>query len=125
MKKAIDKLKSSCQVLRKSDSSSTITISYLEAIARIRFVIADIASFLNSSSFATEQRYLRQLNDVCIDKAINTTNVAASGEAAGPAVYLLKVLVRQHGFHALNKVFEKYQWIIPKDLCEAESVKHD
>ena len=107
-------MKSSCQVLRKSDPGSAITIDYLEAIAHIRFVVTEIASFLNSNSFATEPRMLQQLNDICVDRAVDFTE--NSGDVTGPTFYLLKVLVRQYGFYAVNKIFTKHQWVIPQGL---------
>lgn len=64
-------------------------------------------------------RLLQQLKIVCTDKIVNTTD---SGDVVGPTVYLLKVLVRQHGFHSLNKVFKQFPWIIPSCLHEAEQV---
>ena len=62
-------------------------------------------------------RLLQQLKSVCTDKIVNTT---ASGDVIGPAVYLLKVLVRQHGFHCLNKVFKQFKWIVPNGIHETD-----
>ena len=126
MRKAIDldKLKLSHNVLQKSDyhGHPTITISYLEAIAHIRFIVTEIVDLFMAGSFTMKTHLLEQLESVCKDKIVNTTDFTAGGDAIGPAVYLLKVFVRQHGLHSLNKAFQQFQWIIPNGLCEAEQV---
>lgn len=83
--------------------------------------MTEIIDFLVAGNFAMKPRLLQQLKSVCTDKTVNTTD---SGDVVGPAVYLLKVLVRQHGFHSLNGIFKQShsQWIIPSDLQEAEQV---
>ncbi len=76
----------------------------------------EIAGFLERGNLAKNPRLLQKLKDIYTDMTVNTTDCSVIGDAAGPAVYLLKVLVRQHGFHSLNRVFKKCQWIIPKGL---------
>ena len=124
MKKIIDKLTLSYKVLKKYHSNPIITVSYLEAIARIRFIMMEIASSLDTGSLAKRPRLLLQLKDVYTDQIINNTctDFPVIGDAAGPAVYLLKVLVRQHGFHSLNKVFKQCQWIVPMGLHEQVAI---
>ena len=120
-RKAIDKLKLSHNVLHQSHSHghTTITISYLEAIAQIRFIVTEIIDLIMAGCFAMKPNLLEQLESVCKDEIVNFT---ASGDAIGPAVYLLKVFVRHHGFYSLNKAFQQFQWIIPSSLCETEQV---
>ena len=61
--------------------------------------------------------------EVCSDPAINTTNFAASDyDIVGPAVYLIKLLVRQYGFPCLRGVFINHNWIVPEDLRTANQV---
>ena len=60
---------------------------------------------------------------VCTDRAINTTDFGASGEdVVGPAVYLLKLLVRQYGFPCLKEVSQQHQWILPEGLRSDDQV---
>ena len=94
----------------------------MEAIAGIRFAITEIATLLKSNSFATKPRLIEQLQSDCTDKSLNSTDFTIIGDAFGPAIYLLKVLVRQHGFFCLNEVFHKYQWIVPKGLHTTDQV---
>lgn len=124
MKKTVDKLTASCTSLRKYHSNPIITISYLEAVARIRFVTADIASSLNCDDYATKPRLVQQLKDVYIDSTINSVDFTDDGvlDAFGPAIYLLKVLIRQHGFSSVNRVFKRYPWVIPKSLLPVDQV---
>lgn len=50
--------------------------------------------------------------EVCTDCDINTTDFSDSGvDVVGPAVYLLKLLVRQFGFPCLKKSSKKHQWL--------------
>lgn len=60
---------------------------------------------------------------ICSDTVINTTVINTSifsstedADVLGPAVYLLKLLVRQFSFPCLKQASEKYLWIVPEGL---------
>lgn len=62
---------------------------------------------------------------VCIDPAVNTTDFGTSNiDILGPAVYLIKLLVRQYGFPCLKTVAEEHQWIVPQGLRTTNQVGH-
>lgn len=128
----IDILYKSHQVLRHYQAEPVINIGYLEGIAGIRFAMMEVATLLYillggiQETFSCQQNHLAlQLiqiaEEVCTDPHINTTNFAES-DAIGPAVYLLKLLVRQYGFSCLKKVSTEYQWVVPRGLRTANQV---
>ena len=97
----------------------------------MRFSIVEIASLLHSDCIVGTVRKSQRLQfqimqlaqGVCTDPAINTTHFGDKAEnVVGPAVYLLKLLVRQYGFPCVKQVSERYQWIVPEDLRTADQV---
>ncbi len=123
----IEILTKSHHVLREYRSNSVINIGYLEGVAGIRFAIMEVARLLHSDLTENPQRLtfdiIHLAEEVCTDPFINTADFAASTEdAVGPALYLLKLLVRQYGFPCLKQVSEKYQWVLPEDLRTTDQV---
>ena len=117
----------SCNTLKDFYPSTVITMSYLEAVAQSRFVLAKIAEFFKSGTITEKTSLLQQLQEVCTNDKINTVTIKDSNNlcAIGPAIFLLKVLLRQYGFPTLNRIFKQHQWIIPKALCQIdEKVLH-
>ena len=118
-------------MLKEYHSNPVITIGYLEGVAGIRFAVMEVASLLHSDCLnATAMRtspwqyqLIQCAVELCADPAINTTDFASSTEdVIGPAVYLLKLLVRQYGFPCLKQVSDQHQWIIPEGLRTANQV---
>lgn len=87
----------------------------------------EVASFFNakcnndSASHASHHHLLPLVKELCLDPVINSTGV----NMVGPALYLIKLLIRQYGFPCLRKVFKNHQWIIPKGLCITDKVRLD
>ena len=123
-------------MLRKFKVEPVISVSYLQGLARVRFAIWEIAALLHShfgQEGKTELLYV-QLSDnenklmqlakkVCTDPSINSTNFRSkNADMSGPAIYLLKLLVRQYGFSLLKQASEKFVWIIPEGLRTADLV---
>ena len=125
-------LAESYEVLKAFKSNPTITIRYLEAVAGIRFAMMEAAVLLHSwfgeqetLIHTQQQQQLFQLmqttENICSDPVINTTNFS-EGDAVGPAIYLLKLLVRRFGFTCLQKISIEQRWIIPEGLRQADQV---
>lgn len=117
-------LAKSHEILKVHKTHPVMNIEYLEGIARTRFALVHIASLLNSH-FITKSRELQPVEfkllefaeKVCRDPIINTTDFNTSTiDVVGPAVYLLKLLVRQYGFSCLNNILEHNTWVIPEGL---------
>ena len=137
-----DKIQATVAILTKSykvfkehkvDPKVTVTIGYLEAVAGIRFSLMEIANLLHSQCSGAQDHFswhdqsefelLQLAENVCTDPAINTKDFTVSGrDVVGPAVYLLKLLVRKYGFPCLKQVSGKLNWIIPKGLCTSDQV---
>ncbi len=127
----VNLLSQSYQVLKAYKADPVINIDYLEAIAKVRFAIMEIAAFLHSH-FSGEEKtdvlHVQQLTEierrlmelakkVCTDHFINSTDFRTkNADMFGPGIYLLKLLARQYGFPLLKQVSEKYVWIIPEGL---------
>ena len=115
--------------LKEFKSSANINIGYLEGIAGIRFAMMEIAKFLPCLFRETVSQEVQQLGfllmqaaeDVCKDPAINSP---VGGDIVGPALYLLKLLVRQQSFPFLKCVSEEYPWIIPEALRTIDQVQY-
>ena len=139
-----DKIQATVAILTKSykvfkehkvDPKVTVTIGYLEAVAGIRFALMEIANLLHSQCSGVRNHMyvgwrdlskfelLQLAENVCTDPAINTSDFTVSGrDVVGPAVYLLKLLVRKYGFPCLKQVYEEFNWIIPEGLHETNQV---
>jgi hypothetical protein len=126
-------LDNSHRTLRHYQADPVISIAYLEGVAGMRYAMMELATLLHSM-FAVEQdrqQYLQLVRlgnqlvqiskEVCTDPAINTTNFA-EGDVIGPAVYLLKLLVRQYGFGCLKKVSAEHEWLVPEGLRTSDQV---
>ncbi len=127
-------LKQFQSVLRDYRSEPLITIDYLEGVAGFRFAFMEITSLLHSNFVdnTVKKSHLEQqlqfeimqlAEELCGDPVINTIDFTAGVEnVTGPAIYLLKLLVRQHGYPCLRHVSELYPWIIPKGLHFSDQV---
>ena len=126
-------LDNSHHVLRRYKEEPVVNIGYLEGVAGMRFAMMEVATLLHTL-FNVEQDLQRNLElvkigiqllqiaeEVCTDFNINTTNFTV-GDAVGPAVYLLKLLVRQYGFDCLKKVSAECHWVVPEGLRAIDQV---
>lgn len=133
-----DVLDQSYEVLRNFKNEHIISIGYLEGVAKVRFVIMEIAEFLHShfshedetelldehQLSEVEHRLMKRAKKICTDHFINSTDFRTkNADMFGPAIYLLKLLVRLYGFPLLKKVSEKYVWVIPEGLRTANLVR--
>ena len=129
----VNKLTDSFGALKANKAKPEITIKYLEAIAGMRFALMEISYLLHLScsdkrasdgSPPTQQMshsILSILEKVCTDLDINDFS-ADDTDIVGPAVYLLKLLVRVYGFPCLKQVCETHPWIVPEGLRITDQV---
>lgn len=109
------------KVLRGYQSDHVINSRYFEGVAGMRFALKEAATLLHSSiddqntQLRLAFQLLRVTEEVCTDPDINTTDFTV-GDVVGPAVYLLKLLVRQYGFDCLTQICKKYPWVVPEGL---------
>ena len=113
-------------VLKKSVGSSVeshVSVEYLEAIAKIRYVCFSVSeilygqSLLKVDSSSTEQALLTALQKCCEDTSLNT-------EISGPGIFFLKQIARRYGMSFLAKICvrDEVQWIIPPHLRKLDKV---
>lgn len=117
------------EMLKAHKAHPIVNIEYLEGVARVRFALMHIASLLNSLCNSgiglqpLEYELLELAKRVCMDPVINTTDFNASSiDVVGPAVYLLKLLVRQYGFSCLKSTSEQNSWVLPEGLHNTNQV---
>ena len=120
--------------MKDYEQNHTINTRYLESVAGVRFAIREIAHLLHQkfsnddATAAPKPQHLQQLEfdlihlaeNVCCDPVINTADYIASG--VGPAVYLMKLLVRQYGLPCLRDLLVHHHWIVPKGLQPSNRV---
>lgn len=115
--------------------NSVITVDYLEGVAGVRFAMMETATLMYSMlcdqgtvfSYPQQQlafQLMQIVKEVCTDPAINATDFTEV-DVIGPAVYLIKLIVRQYGFSCLQAVTKEYQWIVPTDLHGTDKVSYD
>ncbi len=105
-------------------NESNITVEYLEAVAKIRFVCFSVNELLYKRSLqkcftfsASEKLLLQGLQAICEDVSLNPTD-------SGPGIFFMKQIARQHGISFLGKIstIEETQWIIPTHLRKGNKV---
>lgn len=88
-------------------------------IARILFSQWQDRFIYNSCIYSL----LQLAEEVCSDPEINTTDFTTSDvDIVGPAIYLIKLLVRQYGFPCLKHVFKEHKWTVPEGLLMTDQV---
>ena len=125
-------LREAYHVLRDYKASQDVNIvHYLEGIAGVRFAMMEIACLLHShyesqSDQQLDLTLMQLAEEVSSDPAINTVDFGDRGNGVvGPAMYLLKLLVRLYGFPCLKQAIRDYNWILPRGLqYAAEQVSY-
>ena len=111
---------------QNSDASleSNITIEHLEAIAKLRFVCSVVGDLLYKynekgvdSLTLSETELLKSMKICCNDDKLNSME-------AGPAVFILKQVARQHGMSFLVSLSKskELEWVIPTPLRKQDEV---
>ena len=111
-----------------------ISLDLLEGVANIRYGLFVVAKLLLCQVNKVDGAFLSNNSDIisiaanqlvdkaqylCAARSVNAIDITGHGNTTGPAVYLLKLIVRLAGFGELNKVADKHQWVIPESLrCE-------
>lgn len=101
-----------------------LSIAYLEEIGHMRYGLSVVANVLHSEVTATEKsipapNLLRVARKICSDSNINDLSQSL---CTGPAVFLVKTLVRQYGNSCLESVFVNHSWVLPKALQNKNKV---
>ena len=103
-----------------SRSNASVSVGYLEAIAKARYALSVVAENLKDNQLDGD--LLRIAHALCTDRQVNTIDVTGKADTTGPVVYLLKLLVRQFGFPCLQLVSQSHPWVIPQELKRGDDV---
>lgn len=111
--------------------SDSVTLEYLEGVAKVRFALSAVAEVLNQNHQPQSQedsvvvfKLLHQAREICTDPYLNSVDTTGQRDTMGPVVYLMKLLVRQYGLNCLQKVSEAHAWIVPELLRKTEEVRN-
>ena len=129
-KPALEKMECTYQLLCKEEltlagygaqGDKSISMPYLESIAQIRFALSVVAEliFKQNQSGLLARGYHSHIAHSLIQVAKNyCTEDSLNDEDSGPAVYLLKLLVRQYGtsFLATLSADPAMEWVVPLHL---------
>ncbi len=129
------------QALQLKAEDRTSLLEYLEGVAQVRYALSVVAELLDKKTIegasTSALQYPEQLGvfanqllttarDACCDTAVNHIDTLGCIDTAGPAVYLLKLLVRHHGTHCLQKIISTptldCSWVVPHELQKSEEV---
>lgn len=110
---------------RDYQSRAPNSLAFLTGVAGIRFAISEIAN-IHNFFFSTKDierpqdikllvaRLMQQGQAICV----SSTN---PNDLLRPAIFLLKMIVRQFGFPCLKFVSKEYEWVIPVSLRTKEN----
>ena len=107
---------------------SHTSLSYLEAVAKLRCSLSVVAELLYSQQTTECWQYtnddfvllIEEAKTCCSSIQLNDHN------QAGPAVYLVKLLMRQHGLSFLYSLCKNTDllWVVPEHLRQVDEVLH-
>ncbi len=126
-----DILEDGYQALRQlGQHTDTVTLDYLEGVAKVRFALSVVAELLNENDLPRSHengvlvvQLLHQAREVCVDQTINSIDDTGQRDTVGPVVFLIKLLVRQYGLNCLQRASEAHAWIVPEQLRQTGEVR--
>lgn len=117
-------------VLNSPDPSAggTISVPYLEGIAKLRYSLTVVAELLQYQH-KKEGGYFTHEAHLLLDSARKFCEMrddVFNTDDAGPAVFLVKQIARQYGVTFLTDVIsnQTMEWIVPTHLRRSKEVKH-
>jgi len=107
--------------LHTSHSHGEISLGYIEGVAKVRFALSVVAEQLHKH-VTMKPALLHAVRTVCTDPSINHIGDTGQTDTTGPALYLLRLIVRQFGFPYLTEVSVEHPWVVPHELKTADEV---
>ena len=107
--------------LHTSYSHGEISLGYIEGVAKVRFALSVVAEQFHKR-ITMKPALLHAVRTVCTDPSINHIGDTGQTDTTGPALYLLKLIVRQFGFPCLKEVSVERPWIMPHELMTEDEV---
>ena len=104
----------------QNNIQGTVSLEYLEGVAKIRFSLSILADVLKKNECGHNYKELLEAGaQLCLDHNVNCIDLAAQN-TTGPMVYLIKLIVRQYGMPCLKTIAETHEWTIPAELKPEE-----
>ena len=106
---------------------SPTSLPYLEAVAMLRYSLSVVAELLYTQLTAGRQQQYTHDALLLMEEAKQCCSIPQLNEdEAGPAVYLVKLLIRQYGQSFLSRVCDHTQllWVVPEHLRQTDEVLH-
>ena len=103
-----------------------ISWPYLEAVAKMRYSLSVVAELLYTQLTAERQQQYTHNALLLIEEAKRCcSNPQLNEDEAGPAVYLVKLLMRQYGPSFLSRVCDHTEllWVVPEHLRQTDEVQ--
>ena len=104
--------------LQEHQRCGTPNLEYLEGVAKVRYSLSFVAEVIKNGEGFVD--LLRAAGRMCSDHEVNCIDPSGSRDTVGPAIYLLKLLVRRYGMPCLKAAAETYDWIVPAELQSDE-----
>ena len=117
-------------VLSSADSSArgTISVQYLEGIAKLRYSLTVVAELLQYQH-NREGGYFTHEAHLLLDSAKKFCELKDdifNTDDTGPAVFLVKQIARQYGVTFLTDLIsnQTMEWVVPTNLRRSNEVTH-
>ena len=78
-------------------------------------VVAEVLCTQRPTRHAQITKLLQVARAIVEDETINQTS-------AGPAIYLLKLIVRHYGISFMNDLQKQHNWLVPSSLPKSKKV---
>ena len=104
--------------LVKNIAQQELTFECIEGLAKVRFALGVVAKVLCTQSprgHLQITKILEVARAIVEDATINQTG-------AGPAIYLLKVIVRRYGISFMIDLQKQHNWLVSSCLLKSEKV---
>ena len=112
--------KDALEYLKEDDSNSDeFQVASLDAVAKLRYALSVAAEFLYMRCISDEEPWISDATRSWLSPLFDTIKaVSTYSGSRGPAMFLLKQLVKRYGCHSIGTVkqYEHFSWIIPADF---------
>lgn len=107
---------------------SHTSLSYLEGVAKLRCSLSVVAELLHTQQTVECWQYTNSDFVLLIEEAKTCCSTVQLNDynQAGPAVYLVKLLMRQYGLSFLHSLCKNADllWVVPEHLRQVDEVLH-
>lgn len=113
-------LKEGHSSLTEHTPQQTLNFDFIEGLAKARFALGIVAEVLCTHSpigveITHRQELLQATKAIVEDVKINQVD-------AGPAIYLLKLIVQRYGLSLMTVLQKQHHWLVPTSLTKNNKV---